>query len=77
MGVKLGLLNTEGRTSIVYENRGLNCIFWSKREEVAGGRRKEKNLLISPNIIRAIKSRRMRWARHSARIGQVRNAYCI
>jgi hypothetical protein len=29
----------------------------------------------SPSIIRIIKSRRMRWARHLARMGQKRNAY--
>jgi hypothetical protein len=31
----------------------------------------------SPNIIRVIKSRRMRWARHVARIGEMRNAYKV
>jgi hypothetical protein len=30
-----------------------------------------------PSIIRVIKSRRMRWARHAARMGETRNAYRI
>jgi hypothetical protein len=33
------------------------------------------NLYSSPNIIRMIKSRRMRWAGHVARMGETRNAY--
>jgi hypothetical protein len=33
------------------------------------------NLYTSPNIIRVIKSERMKWARHIARMGEVRNAY--
>jgi hypothetical protein len=33
------------------------------------------NLYCSPNIIRVIKSRRMRWARHVTRMRQVRNAF--
>jgi hypothetical protein len=35
------------------------------------------NLYFSPNIIRMIKSRRMRWAGHVARIGEARHAYRI
>jgi hypothetical protein len=35
------------------------------------------NLYSSPNIIRVIKSRRMRWAGHVARMGENRNAYRI
>jgi hypothetical protein len=33
------------------------------------------NLYSSPSIIRIIKSRRMRWAGHLARIGEKRNVY--
>jgi hypothetical protein len=35
------------------------------------------NLYSSPNTIKTIKSRRMRWARHVARMGEKRNAYRI
>jgi hypothetical protein len=35
------------------------------------------NLYSSPNIIRMIKSRRMRWAGHVARMGEKRNAYGV
>jgi hypothetical protein len=35
------------------------------------------NLYASPNIIRVIKSRRMRWAGHIGRMGDIRNAYKI
>jgi hypothetical protein len=35
------------------------------------------NLYSSPSIIRMIKSRRMRWAGHVARMGEKRNAYRI
>jgi hypothetical protein len=35
------------------------------------------NLYSSPNITRMIKSRRMRWAGHVARMGETRNAYKI
>jgi hypothetical protein len=53
-----------------------------KRVEVTGGWRKLHNeelhiLYFSPNIIRMIKSRRMRWAGHVARMGTKRNAYRI
>jgi hypothetical protein len=63
----------------VYENRMLRRISGSKREEVAEGWRRlhnEKlhNLYASPNIIRVIKSRKMRWGWHVARMGEVRIA---
>jgi hypothetical protein len=58
----------------VFENRVLRRIFGSKRDEVTGEWRKFHieelhNLYSSPNIIRQIKSRRMRWAGHVARMG--------
>jgi hypothetical protein len=64
---------------MVYENRVLRRIFGSKRDEVAGEWRKLHNeelhdLYSSPGIIRIIKSRRMRWAAHVARMGEKRNA---
>jgi hypothetical protein len=57
----------------------LGRISESKREEVAGGWRRLDNeelcnLYATPNIIRVIKSRRMRWAKHVACIGKI-NAY--
>jgi hypothetical protein len=61
----------------VFENRVLRRIFGSKRDEVTGESRKLRNeklnvLYSSPNIVRVIKSRRMRWAGHVARMGEGR-----
>jgi hypothetical protein len=58
----------------VFENRVLRRIFGPKRDEVTGEWRKLCNeelrdLYSSPSIIRIIKSRRMRWAGHVARMG--------
>jgi hypothetical protein len=63
----------------VFENRVLRKIFGPKRDEVTGEWRKLHNnelhnLYPSPSIITIIKSRRMRWAGHVARIGEKRNA---
>jgi hypothetical protein len=60
----------------------LRRIFGPKRDEVTGGWRKLHseelhNLYSSPNIIRMIKPRRMRWAGHVARMGEMRHAYEI
>jgi hypothetical protein len=57
----------------VFENRVLKRIFGPKRDDVTGDWRKLHNeelhnLYASPNIIRMIKSRRMRWAGHVARM---------
>jgi hypothetical protein len=59
----------------------LRRIFVRKREEVAGGGRRLHNedlhnLHALPNI-RVMKSRSVKWARHVARIGEMRNAYNI
>jgi len=64
------------------ENRVLRRIFGSKRDEVTGEWRKQHNeelndLYSLPSIVRVIKSRRMRWAGHVARMGQRRGAYRI
>jgi hypothetical protein len=64
----------------VFENRVLRRIFGPKRDEVKGEWRKLHNkelrdLYSSPSIIRIIKSRRMRWAGHLARMGEKRNSY--
>jgi hypothetical protein len=59
----------------VFENRVLRRIFGQKRHEVTGERRKLHNeelhiLYTSPNIIRQIKSRRMKWAGHVVHMGE-------
>jgi hypothetical protein len=59
----------------VFENRVLRRIFGPKKDEVTRERRKVHNeelheLYSSPSIIRIIKSRRMRWARHVAQLGR-------
>jgi hypothetical protein len=64
----------------VFENRVLRRIFGPKRDEVMGEWRKLHNyelrdLYASPSIIRIIKSRRMRWAGHVARMGEKRKEY--
>jgi hypothetical protein len=66
----------------VFENRVLRRIFGPKRNEITGEWRKLHNeehhiLYSSPNIIRQIKSRRMRWEGHVARMGQERNVYRV
>ena len=57
-------------------------IFGPKRDEVTGEWRKLHNeelndLYCSPNIVRVIKSRRMRWAGHLARMGESRGVYRV
>ncbi|KAJ4426617.1 hypothetical protein ANN_26415 [Periplaneta americana] len=66
----------------VFENKVLRKIFGAKRDEVTGEWRKLHNtelqaLHSSPDIIRNIKSRRLRWAGHVARMGESRNAYRV
>jgi hypothetical protein len=63
----------------VLENRVLRRIFRPKRNEVTGVWRKLHNeevhdLYSSPSIIRIMKSRRMKWARNVARMGEKRNS---
>jgi hypothetical protein len=63
----------------VLENRVLRRIFGPKRDEVTRGWRKLHNeelhnFYSSQNIIRTIKSRRMKWEGHVARMGEKSNA---
>jgi hypothetical protein len=65
----------EERSLRVFENRVLRKVFGPKRDEVTEEWRKlhkeELNDLYSiPNIVRVVKSRRMRWAGHVARMGE-------
>jgi hypothetical protein len=57
-----------------FENKVLRKIFGSKREEDRSWRKLHNDelhsLYSSPNIVRVIKSRRMRWAGHVARMGK-------
>jgi hypothetical protein len=58
----------------MFVKRVLKRIFGPKRDQLTGDWRKLRNvglhnLYVSPNIIRMIKSRRMRWAGHVARMG--------
>jgi hypothetical protein len=60
----------------------LRTIFGPKRDEVTGDWRKLHNdelhnLYCSPNIIKMIKSRRMKWVGHVARMGEKSNTYRI
>ena len=66
----------------VFENKVLRKIFGAKRDEITGEWRKLHNselhaLYSSPNVIRNLKSRRLRWAGHVARMEQYRNAYRV
>jgi hypothetical protein len=66
----------------LFENRVLKRIFGPTRDEVTGEWRKLHNeelhnLYSSPDIIRQVKSRRMRWAGHVARMGEERKVYKI
>ena len=66
----------------VFENKVLRKIFGAMKDEITGEWRKLHNaalhaLYSSPNIIRSLKSRLLRWAGHVARMEQSRNAYRV
>jgi len=69
----------EDRRLRVFENRVLRRIYGPKRDEVTGELHNEElnNLYSSPNIVRVIKSRRMRWAGHVARMREGRGVYWV
>jgi hypothetical protein len=66
----------------VFENRVLRRIFGPNRDEVTGEWRRLHNgelhnLYSSPDVIKQIRSRGMRWAGHVARMGEGRNVYRV
>jgi hypothetical protein len=65
----------------VFENRVLSRIFGPKREEDGSWRKLHNDelhsLYSSPNIVRVIKSRRMRWTGHVARMGEGRGVHRV
>ena len=72
----------EERKLRVFENIVLRRIFGPRRDEVTGEWRRLHNeelndLYCSPNIVRVIKSRRMKWAGHVARMGERRGVYNV
>ena len=74
------ILREESRLR-VFENRILRRIFGPKRDENGKWRRLHNeelhSLYRSPNIVRVIKSRRLRWAGHVARMEGDRSAFKI
>ena len=72
----------EERRLRVFENGVLRRIFGPKRDKVTGEWRKLHNeelkgLYLSPNIVRVIKSRRMRWVGHVACMGEGSGVYRV
>jgi len=66
----------------VFDNWVLRKIFGPKRDEVTGEwiklqNKEVDNLCCYPSIVRVIKSSRMRWTRHVARMGQRRGVYRV
>ena len=65
----------EERKLRMFENMLLRRIFGPRRDEVTGAWRRMHNeelndFYSSPNIVRVVKSRRMSWAGHVARMGE-------
>jgi hypothetical protein len=66
----------------VFENRVLRRVFGPKRDEVTGEWRKLHNaelndLYFLPNIVRVVKSRRMRWVGHVVHMGEERGVHRV
>ena len=73
------LTKTQENRFRVFENKVLRKIFGARKDKVSGEYRKLHNheleeLYKSPSIVRIIKSRRLRWAGHVARMGEERTA---
>jgi hypothetical protein len=80
--MKRSLILREERRLRVFENRVLRRVFGPQRDEVTGKWRKlhneELNDLYSlPNIVRVVKSRRIRWAGHVACMGEDRGVHRV
>ena len=72
----------EERRLQVFENRVLRRVFGPKRDEVTGEwiklhKEELRDLYSLHNIVRVVKSRRMRWAGHVARIGEGRGVHRV
>jgi hypothetical protein len=72
----------EERRLRVFENRALRRLFRSNSDETTGEWRKLhiedlNNLYSLPNIVWVVKSRRMRWAGHVARMGEERGVHRV
>ena len=72
----------ERRRLRVFENRVFRRVFGPKRDEMTGEWRKQHNeelndLYFLPNIMRVVKTRRMRWAGHVARMGEDRGVHRV
>jgi hypothetical protein len=72
----------EERKLRVFENMMLRRIFGPRRDEVTGDWKRLHNeelndLYCSPNIVRVIKSRKMRWVGHVARMGEKSGVYRV
>jgi hypothetical protein len=72
----------EERMLRVYENRVLRRVFGPKRNEVTGEWIKLHNEELNdqnslPNIVRVVKSIRMRWAEHVAHMGEDRGVHRV
>ena len=66
----------------MFENRVLRRVFGLKRDEVTGEWRKLHNEELSdiyslPNIVRVVKSRRMKWAGYVVRVGEGRGVHRV
>jgi hypothetical protein len=70
-----------GRACSTKRRETYKKFLWGNLTELGGSRKlhneKLHNLYSSPSLIRMVKSRRMRWAGHVARMGERTNAYRI
>jgi hypothetical protein len=67
----------EERTPRVFQNKVLKRIFGPKRDANGEWNEELNSLYRSPNIVRVIKSRRLRWAGHVARMEEDRSHFKI